>query len=63
MDFVFKHPGTGEHKVISLSDKQIQEKLMSDLELTCGCEPEGEATFTECNCYEYLDEFELQDRL
>ena len=64
MNFTFKHPVSGEVKTVHLSEDEIQHMLSGDLyeELTCDCEPVGETNVVECNCEEYLEEFELQDR-
>lgn len=64
MNFIFKHPASGEIKTISLSDVEIQQLLSDQLadELTCDCEPVGETNVVECNCEDYISEFELQDR-
>jgi len=65
MDFKFKHATTGEIRTISLSEKRIQtlldEYILRDL-LVCDCEPIGETNVVECNCSDYLDEFELMER-
>lgn len=64
VDFTFKHPESGEVKTIYLSESDIQEKLSDQLidELTCDCQPVGETNVVECNCEDYLHEFELQER-
>lgn len=66
MDFTFKHPKTGEVRIVSMSDSAIQQELdrfdvLRDL-LDCGCEPIGETNVVDCNCSDYLDEFELMPR-
>jgi len=63
MDFLFKHPESGEVKLVTLSGQQIQTMLEDELldELTCDCEPIGETNVIECGCEDYLSEFELQD--
>lgn len=65
MDFTFKHKISGEVKVISLSEKEIQSRLADQLlteDLTCDCEPVGETNVVECNCEDYFCDFELQER-
>ncbi|MBD0788135.1 hypothetical protein HUO09_17410 [Vibrio sp. Y2-5] len=64
MDFSFKHPGTGEIKTVTLQAWEIQNKLADQLidELECDCSPVGETNVVECNCDNYLYEFELQER-
>jgi hypothetical protein len=64
MNFEFKHPETGEIKFVTLSKSDIQDRLSDQLpdELTCDCEPIGETNVVECNCEDYLWQFELQDR-
>lgn len=65
MEFKFKHPDTGQTKIVTLSVEEIQERLEDQLldELTCDCEPVGETTVVECGCEDYLSEFVLQERL
>lgn len=64
MDFIFKHPRSGEVKTVSLSDVEIQSMLDVQLydELTCDCKPVGETNVVECGCEDYIGEFELQSR-
>lgn len=64
MEFTFKHPKTKEAIILVISDSEIQNILSEQLKerLTCDCEPIGETNCVECNCEEYLDEFELQER-
>ena len=64
MKFTFKHPESGEIKIVFLCESEIQRRLEDQLqeELTCDCQPIGETNVVECNCVDYLDEFELQDR-
>jgi hypothetical protein len=64
MEFKFKHPKTGEVRVVNLTESEIQHYLDDVLydELSCDCEPEGENSFTECNCEDYLCEFVIEDR-
>ena len=67
MDFYFKHPESGETKVLTLSEKQLADMIDSDalldkmMESECNCQPVGETNVVECNCDEYLGEFELQE--
>jgi len=64
MDFVLKHPKTGEIAIIVFSNRAIQNHLEDEIKdaHTCDCEPIGETNVVECNCEDYLCEFELQDR-
>jgi hypothetical protein len=63
-EFLFKHPESGETKIVRLSAGEIQNRLSDQLldELSCDCEPIGETNVVECNCGDYIVEFELQDR-
>lgn len=65
MEFKFIHPKTKDTIYLDICDREIQDILVDELRdrLTCDCQPVGETNFVECNCYEYLDEFELQDRI
>lgn len=64
MEFLFKHPESGEVRSVTLSDEDIQSRLSDQLldELTCDWEPIGETNVIECGCESYIYEFELQDR-
>ena len=64
MKFEFTHPVTGEVKIVSHTDQEIQNLLADHLydELGCDCEPAGETNVVECNCEDYLCEFKLQNR-
>ncbi|MCG6387523.1 hypothetical protein K6U51_12295 [Vibrio fluvialis] len=64
MTFTFKHPESGEIKFVTLTADEIQNRLADQLidELSCDCSPVGETNVIECNCDDYLYEFELQDR-
>jgi hypothetical protein len=64
MDFTFKHPESNEVKTVSLSPEKIQEMIGDQIaeELICDCQPIGETNVVECNCEDYLCEFELQER-
>lgn len=65
MDFIFKHLKTGKLESVSLSENEIQKYLEDYLYEKlgdCECKPIGETTFVECNCEDYLSEFELQER-
>lgn len=61
MDFVFKHPESGEVKTVTIPDATIRLEMEEDARdlLTCDCEPIGETNVVECNCCDYYDEFEL----
>lgn len=60
LEFIYKHPKTGEIKTIVLSKEEIRKKLEfhEEIELTCDCEPVGETNVVECNCQDYIEEFE-----
>lgn len=62
MDFLFKHPTSGETKVVSIANREIFDHLaeIAQDKLVCACEPVGETNVVECNCDEYLADFELQ---
>lgn len=64
LPFNFKHPKSGEERTIFLSEKEIQEKLESELYdmLTCDCEPIGETNVLECGCFDYIEQFDLLER-
>ncbi|MBF4374507.1 hypothetical protein [Vibrio anguillarum] len=64
LDFLFKHPDTGEVKIVTLQAWDIQQRLSDQLidDLQCDCKPVGETNVIECNCDRYFNEFELQDR-
>ena len=61
MDFIFKHPKSGEVLTVTLADNKIREVMEDEARdlLRCDCEPIGETNVIECNCCDYFDEFEL----
>ena len=63
MEFRYKHPSSGEIKIVSWDDEKIQETLEDYLrdDLTCDCQPVGETNVIECNCEDYLCDFEIED--
>jgi hypothetical protein len=64
MEFTFKHAVSGEVKIVTLSESEIQDRLSDHLtsELTCDCGPVGETNVVECNCEDYICDFEIQER-
>jgi len=67
MIFNFKHSQTGEVKTLTLTEEQMANLIDSDIlfdefaKRQCSCEPIGETNVADCNCEDYLCEFELQD--
>lgn len=65
MEFKFKHHETGEERSLFLSEKEMSEMIDRDDLLDefykeqCKCQPVGETNVIECNCDEFLSEFEL----
>lgn len=63
-DFVFQHPQT---KDVVISTEYTLDKILDgealefiqEKALTCDCQPVGEYSFTECNCCEHFEEYEL----
>jgi len=64
MKFVFKHSRTQDIIELNVSDREIQNILADNLRdrLTCDCESVGETNCVDCNCEDYYDEMELQER-
>ena len=67
MNFKFKHKKTGEQKILTLSAKEIQPLITDELfdifcESECRCQPVGETNVVDCNCLDYLEQFELIER-
>ncbi len=64
MSFTYRHPTTNEIKTVVVTradieqhmDEQLYEKLSGSI---CKCEPIGETNVVECNCDQYIDEFQL----
>ncbi len=64
VEFVFEHKVSGETITVSLSVEEIKndmEDILRD-KLTCDCQPIGETNVIECNCCDYFDEFEIQEK-
>jgi len=64
MNFEFIHK-SGEKRTVVITEKEIQSLLEYNLYekiMECSCEPVGETNVVECNCEDYLDGFELQER-
>ena len=61
MAFILKHEKTGEIDVVSLSRGEIQSALSEVIldKLDCGCQPIGETNYTECDCQEWAEGFEI----
>jgi hypothetical protein len=61
MEFIFKHPKTGETLKAEISDEKIREFFEDDAreQIGCNCQPIGETNVVECNCSDFFDEFEL----
>ncbi len=61
--FKFKHPETGEIKYASLEVWQLSqiEGVVDDArdQLRCDCQPVGETNVIECNCEDYINDFEI----
>lgn len=64
MQFNFKHKESGEVRGVFLNTNEIQGKLASRLydELTCDCKPASKTKDVECDCEDYLHDFELLDQ-
>jgi len=66
ISFTLTHSGTGETRTVTLTRAEIQECMAEEIldklgaEL-CQCEPVGETNVVECNCTDYLDDFEFSD--
>ena len=63
--FTFHNPKTGEVRTVSLTQSRIQELLTNELydELAtdiCECQSVGETNVVDCDCGDYVDDFELQ---
>lgn len=67
MDFTYKHTESGEIKTLSLTEKEMANLIdVNDLhdefcKENCNCQPVGETNVVDCNCDEYLADFELQE--
>lgn len=64
MQFQYRHPDNCETYTVSLSRKEVADRMDDELfeKLTdtfCPCEPVGETNVVECRCDEYAEEFEL----
>ena len=64
MPFQFKHPGTGDAHAVALTRQEVADGMEDTLyeklaDLICHCEPVGETNVVDCNCDDYIYEFEL----
>lgn len=64
MPFQFKHPDTGDAHAVALTRQEVADGMEDTLyeklaDLICHCEPVGETNVVDCNCDEYIYEFEL----
>ena len=63
--FEYRHPQSGERHTVTLTkaeaasevEEELHQKLSSQV---CSCESIGETNVVDCNCSDYIDEFELQ---
>lgn len=65
MRFELKHPANGESHAVVFTRDEVAEGLEDTLYeklggLICHCEPVGETNVVDCNCDEYIHDFELQ---
>jgi hypothetical protein len=64
MRFQLKHPDTGDAHAVALTRQEVADGMEDTLyeklgDLICHCEPVGETNVVDCNCDEYIYEFEL----
>ena len=64
MPFQFKHPDTGDAHAVALTRQEVADGMEDTLyeklaDLICHCEPVGETNVVDCNCDDYIYEFEL----
>lgn len=64
MSFTYRHPTTNEARTVVITRADIEQHMSDQLyeklsRSICKCEPVGETNVVECNCDEYIDEFEL----
>jgi len=63
--FEYRHPQSGERHRVTLTKaeaaSEVEEELFQKLSShVCSCVPIGETNVVDCNCSDYIDEFELQ---
>lgn len=66
MRFQLKHPETGETRTVNLTRADVADGMEDTIferlgALICDCEPVGETNVVDCNCDEYIYEFELSN--
>lgn len=64
MLFQLKHPETGDAHTVALTRSDIADGMDDTLfeklgDLICDCQPAGETNVVDCNCDDYIYEFEL----
>lgn len=64
MLFQLKHPDTGESRTVAFTRSDIADGMEDVIfeklgDLICDCQPVGETNVVDCNCGDYIDEFEL----
>lgn len=64
MLFLLKHPDTGDAHTVALTRSDIADGMDDTLfeklgDLMCDCQPVGETNVVDCNCDDYIQEFEL----
>ena len=65
MRFRFKHPFSGETHVVEVSRQEVANDMEDTLfeklaDIVCQCESAGETNVVDCNCDDYIYDFELQ---
>lgn len=64
MCFQLKHPDTGDTHTVMLNRSEVADGMDDTIfeklgDLICDCQPAGETNVVECNCDDYIYEFEL----
>jgi hypothetical protein len=59
IDYTLQHPKTKEIKTVTLPLEKIENWFDECSLLECDCQPIWETNVVECNCDEYLSEFEI----
>jgi hypothetical protein len=62
IEFIFRHTDGTEIISAPYTISEILEKSKDDIRedaCDCDCQPTGDATYKDCNCADYYDEFQL----